>query len=137
MPPSLECAVAKVIAAQTPGALLQSSLLTESAFNADKVMFTLTGLPLCGVDAAVRGPVPEIRVRDGHIHRDLMAEAKVLINVGGSYLAGGNGFDGGGRAGDAVAAGKDALASLLSLRASMVPRWMGMPACSKALVSMP
>ena len=30
-----------------------------------------------------------------------------------------------------------ALASLLSLRASMVPRWMGMPACSKALVSMP
>ena len=95
-----------MVAAQTAGCLGVRSLLGETALDVLKVAAPLAGLALCGVDAPVGGAVVQPRGGDVHIHRDLMPEAQILVDVGGRHLTGGDGADGCGRPGDAVAYGE-------------------------------
>ncbi len=106
---SSENSVAEVVAPQAATCLGAGPLLGQAALDILEVVLALTGLPLGGIDAPVGGRVVQLGARNLHIHGDLVAEAQMLVDVGGCHLAGGNGPDGGSRAGDAVAAGEHAV----------------------------
>ena len=98
-----------MVAPQAAGGFLSGLLVRHAALDALEVALPLTGIPLSGVDAA---PGPQVRAAGcGHcdVHLDLVVETHILVDVGGRRLAGGNGPDDGGGAGDAVAAGEHAL----------------------------
>ena len=76
-----------MIAPQTAGCLGDGALLGQTALDVLKVALALTGFTLGGVDAPVGRAVDQPGSRDVHIHPDLMVEAQVLVDIGGSHLA--------------------------------------------------
>ena len=81
--------------------------MRHAAFDVFKIAFALGCLALLRVDAPACGTDVQMRRRDLHIGTDLMVEAELLVDIGRRDLARRDGADGGGRAGHAVAAGKD------------------------------
>ena len=95
-----------MVAAQAAGRLGAGSLPGETTFDVFKVVLPLGGFPLGGIDAAMGRGVVQPRCGNVHLHRDIVVEAQMLVDIGGGHLAGRDGADGAGRAGDAVSSGE-------------------------------
>ena len=98
-----------MVAPQAAGRLGVGLLIGHAALDAGKVVLALTGLALCGVDAAVRRVAGELRIGHDDIDADLVMEAQILVYICCSHLACGYGADNGCGAGNAVAAGEYAV----------------------------
>lgn len=109
MSPPFENPEAKVIAAQATAAFGHGAFFGHAAFDAVKIVLADIGFLLGGVDTSVRWLVVEAWLGNIHVDGDFVVEAQMLVNIGGCHLACGNGANGAGRAGDTVAACKDAV----------------------------
>ena len=98
-----------MVAAQAARRLGVRLFIGEAALDALEVVLALARLALGGVDAAVGRLVVQPRRGDLDAGVDLVVEAEVFVDVRRGDLAGRDGADDGRRAGDAVAAGEDAV----------------------------
>ena len=98
-----------MVAPQAAGRLGVGLLIGHAALDAGKVVLALTGLALCGVDAAVRRVAGELGIGHDDIDADLVMESQILVYIRRGYLACGYGADNGCGAGDTVAAGEYAV----------------------------